>query len=62
VKKIKELVDKRTRDLYYYDALRVTRGSFTYVKRDWDLAPHDLSIMDYVFGETGSSGRTGEKH
>ena len=50
VKKIKELVDKKELgDLYYYDSLRVNLGLFQHdVNVIWDLAPHDLSIMDYV--------------
>jgi len=50
VKKIKELVVKKELgDLYYYDSLRVNLGLFQHdVNVIWDLAPHDLSIMDYV--------------
>jgi predicted dehydrogenase len=36
-------------ELYYYDALRVNLGLFQHdVNVIWDLAPHDLSIMDHV--------------
>jgi predicted dehydrogenase len=50
VRKICDLVDKKELgDIYYYDAVRVNLGLF---QRDvnviWDLAVHDLSIMDYV--------------
>ncbi len=65
VKKIKELVDKKELgDLYYYDALRVNLGLFQHdVNVIWDLAPHDLSIMDYVIGEKPEAVvATGEKH
>lgn len=65
VKKIKELVDRRELgDLYYYDSLRVNLGLFQHdVNVIWDLAPHDLSIMDYVIGEKPEAVvATGEKH
>ena len=53
VRKIRELVDNGTLGpLYYFDSTRVNLGLF---QRDvsvvWDLAPHDLSIMDYVINE-----------
>jgi predicted dehydrogenase len=65
VRKIKELVDKKELgDLYYYDSLRVNLGLFQHdVNVIWDLAPHDLSIMDYVIGEKPEAVvATGEKH
>jgi predicted dehydrogenase len=51
VRKVKELVSGGTiGDPYYYDSVRVNLGLF---QKDvgviWDLAVHDLSIMDYVF-------------
>ena len=37
-------------ELYYYDSVRVNLGLFQPdVDVIWDLAVHDLSIMDYVF-------------
>jgi predicted dehydrogenase len=50
VRKIKELVDEGSLGkLYYYDSTRVNLGLFQHdVNVVWDLAPHDLSIMDYV--------------
>jgi predicted dehydrogenase len=37
--------------LYYFDSSRVNLGLFQHdVSVVWDLAPHDLSIMDYVIG------------
>ena len=53
VQKIKQLVDGGTLgSIYYYDSVRVNLGLF---QRDvdvlWDLAVHDLSIMDYVLGQ-----------
>ena len=65
VRKIKELVDrKELGDLYYYDALRVNLGLFQHdVNVIWDLAPHDLSIMDYVIAEKPEAVvATGETH
>lgn len=53
VRKIKEFVDNgMLGDLYYYDSTRVNLGLFQHdVNVIWDLAPHDLSIMDYIINE-----------
>ena len=53
VRRIKELVDSGTLGrLYYYDSVRVNLGLFQHdVNVLWDLAVHDLAIMDYVLGE-----------
>jgi predicted dehydrogenase len=53
VKKIRQLVDDGTLGkLYYYDSTRVNLGLFQHdVNVIWDLAPHDLSIMDYLIPE-----------
>ncbi|MFN3393557.1 MAG: Gfo/Idh/MocA family protein [Candidatus Thermochlorobacter sp.] len=50
VRKMKELMDKGViGDLYYFDSVRVNLGLFQHdVNVVWDLAPHDLSIMDYL--------------
>jgi predicted dehydrogenase len=50
VRKIKSLVDSRALgEIYYYDSTRVNLGLFQHdVNVVWDLAPHDLSVMDYV--------------
>jgi predicted dehydrogenase len=38
--------------LYYFDSTRVNLGLFQHdVSVVWDLAPHDLSIMDHVIGQ-----------
>lgn len=52
VQKMKELLDTdELGDLYYYDSVRVNLGLFqSDVNVIWDLAPHDLSIMDYLLG------------
>lgn len=52
VQTIKQLVDSGNLGrLYYYDSVRVNLGLF---QRDvnvlWDLAVHDLAIMDFVLG------------
>jgi len=52
VRKIKELVDtEQLGQLYYYDSVRVNLGLFQHdVNVLWDLAAHDIAIMDYVLG------------
>ncbi len=53
VKKIRQLVDEGALGkLFYYDSLRVNLGLFQHdVSVIWDLAPHDLSIMDHIIRE-----------
>ena len=50
VRKIKELVDAgELGELYYFDSVRINLGAFQHdVNVLWDLAPHDVSIMDYL--------------
>lgn len=50
--KIRELVEReRLGQLYYYDSVRVNLGLFQHdLNVLWDLAVHDLAIMDYVLG------------
>ena len=50
IKRIHQLIeDGTTGELYYYDSTRVNLGLFQHdVNVIWDLAPHDLSIMDYL--------------
>ena len=50
VKKIRELIEQgELGELYYYDSTRVNLGLFQHdIDVIWDLAPHDLSIMDYL--------------
>jgi predicted dehydrogenase len=50
VTKISELLnDGLIGKLYYYDSTRVNLGLFQHdINVLWDLAPHDLSIMDYL--------------
>jgi predicted dehydrogenase len=52
VRRIKELVDAdELGELYYVDSIRINLGL---IQRDvnviWDLAPHDLSIVEHVLG------------
>jgi predicted dehydrogenase len=53
VQKIYELVKAGTLGkLYYYDSVRVNLGLFqSDVSVMWDLAVHDLSIMDFLLGK-----------
>src|SRR5580698_8577811 len=53
VKKIHQLIDDSTLGkLYYYDSTRVNLGLFQHdVNVLWDLAPHDLAIVDYLIGQ-----------
>jgi predicted dehydrogenase len=53
VRKIKQLIDEDVLgELYYFDSTRVNLGLFQHdVNVVWDLAPHDISIMDYLIGE-----------
>src|SRR5205823_3674654 len=65
VRKIRQLVDQNALgSLYYYDSLRVNLGLFQHdVNVIWDLAPHDLSIMDHVIKQKAEAVvATGEKH
>jgi predicted dehydrogenase len=50
VQKMKELItQKMLGALHYYDSVRVNLGLFQHdINVLWDLAPHDLSIMDYL--------------
>jgi predicted dehydrogenase len=53
VRKIRQLVDDGALGpLYYFDSTRVNLGLFQHdVSVVWDLAPHDLSIMDHIIGQ-----------
>jgi len=65
VKKIRQLIDgDELGKLYYYDSTRVNLGLFQHdVNVIWDLAPHDLSIMDYLIrDEPKAIIATGESH
>jgi len=65
VKRIHQLIeDGTTGDLYYYDSTRVNLGLFQHEANViWDLAPHDLSIMDYLIAARPEAVvATGEAH
>jgi predicted dehydrogenase len=65
VKKIRQLIDEDALGgLYYYDSTRVNLGLFQHdVNVIWDLAPHDLSIMDYLIKQKPEAVvATGERH
>jgi len=50
VRKMRELAETgELGDIYYYDSVRINLGLFQHdVNVLWDLAVHDLSIMDFV--------------
>jgi predicted dehydrogenase len=50
VRKIRELIERGALgDIYYYDSTRVNLGLFQHdVDVIWDLAVHDVAIMDYI--------------
>lgn len=54
VRRIKEVIDRgELGDILYFDSTRINLGLFqSDVNVVWDLAPHDLSIMDYLLGRT----------
>ncbi len=65
VRKIRELIEEGALgDLYYYDSTRVNLGLFQHdVSVLWDLAPHDLSIMDFLIqAKPEAVIATGEAH
>jgi predicted dehydrogenase len=53
VRKIKQVLDEgQLGRIFYYDSVRVNLGLFQHdVNVIWDLAPHDLSIMDFLIPE-----------
>jgi len=57
VRKIKEIVvSGDLGDIYYVDSVRINLGLLQHdINVVWDLAPHDLSIMDYLFGRLPKS-------
>jgi predicted dehydrogenase len=65
VKRMRQLIDDGVLgDLYYYDSTRVNLGLLQHdVNVIWDLAPHDLSIMDYLIADKPQAVvATGERH
>jgi predicted dehydrogenase len=65
VKKIRQLIDgNELGNLYYYDSTRVNLGLFQHdCNVVWDLAPHDLSIMNHLIKDKAEAiVATGETH
>jgi len=65
VKKIRQLIEENALgNLYYYDSTRVNLGLFQHdVNVIWDLAPHDLSIMDHLIDAKAEAvSATGQTH
>jgi predicted dehydrogenase len=65
VKKIRQLIDgNELGNLYYYDSTRVNLGLFQHdCNVVWDLAPHDLSIMNHLIKDKVEAiVATGETH
>ena len=65
VGRIRQLIDGDILgNLYYYDSTRVNLGLFQHdVNVIWDLAPHDLSIMDHLIAQKPEAVvATGERH
>lgn len=57
VQKMKNIIDRNELgDIYYFDSVRVNLGLFQHdVNVVWDLAPHDLAIMQFLFSEAPAS-------
>jgi predicted dehydrogenase len=65
VQKIQQLVrDGTLGPIFYYDSTRINLGLFQHdINVLWDLAPHDLSIMDHLLGSNPEGiVATGQKH
>ncbi len=57
VQKMKQLIDSgELGEIWYFDSVRINLGLFQKdINVIWDLAPHDLSIMDYLIGHEPAS-------
>ena len=66
VQRIQQMVEEGTLGkLYYYDSTRVNLGLFQHdVNVIWDLAPHDLSIVDHLTADEArsTSSHTAKSH
>jgi predicted dehydrogenase len=53
IRRIKEFISAgELGEIYYFDSVRVNLGLFQHdVNVIWDLAPHDISIMDFIIKE-----------
>ena len=57
IRKIRDLITRgELGDIYYVDSVRINLGLFQNdINVIWDLAPHDLSIVDYLLGRLPKS-------
>lgn len=65
VRKMRELIDSgELGEVLYFDSVRVNLGLFqTDINVIWDLAPHDIAIMDYLLrAEPIAISATGASH
>jgi predicted dehydrogenase len=65
VRKMKELIAAgEVGELYYFDSVRINLGLIqTDINVIWDLAPHDVSIMDYLIDQRATAvSATGACH
>jgi len=65
VRKIKEIINSgELGELYYFDSVRVNLGLFQHdINVVWDLAPHDVAIMDYLLAQNARTiSATGVAH
>lgn len=65
VRKMRELVETGALgEVYYYDSVRVNLGLFQHdVNVIWDLAIHDLAVMEFVLGQSPKAvSATGISH
>jgi len=65
VKKIFQIIkDKHLGNLQYFDSVRINLGLFqSDVNVVWDLAPHDISILSYIYSDNPCSvSATGYSH
>lgn len=52
VRKMRDIIRNDLGEVYYYDSVRVNLGLFQHdVGVVWDLAVHDLSILDFAIGQ-----------
>ncbi len=53
IRKIKEIIDSGALGrIIYFDAIRINLGLFQHdVNVIWDLAPHDISVINYLLGK-----------
>jgi predicted dehydrogenase len=52
VRKMRDIIRNDLGEVYYYDSVRVNLGLFQHdVGVIWDLAVHDLSILDFAIGQ-----------